>query len=82
MGAIAESIEPLAGVLAPFLPKLLTMFGEMCRDSEDDCRNNAVYGLGELMLWGGLEVAGHRQQILQSLEMMIKVTSQSVFSPR
>ena len=51
------------------------MFGEMCSDSEDDCRNNAVYGLGELMLWGGIEVAGHRQQILQSLEMMIKVTN-------
>ena len=74
VGAIAESIEPLTGVLTPFLPKLLAMFGEMCSDSEDDCRNNAVYGLGELMLWGGIEVAGHRQQILQSLEMMIKVT--------
>ena len=74
VGAIAESIEPLAGVLTPFLPKLMAMFGEMCSDTEDDCRNNAVYGLGELMLWGGVEMAGHRQQILQSLERMIKVT--------
>ena len=73
LGAIADSIEPLTGMLGPFLPKLLAMFGEMCSDSEEDCRNNAVFGLGELMLWGGQDMLGHRQQILQSLEMMMKV---------
>ena len=73
VGAIADSIEALAGNLAPFLPKLLAVFGDMCHDSEDDCRNNGVFGLGELMLWGGGEILGHKQQILQSLEMMLKV---------
>merc|ERR1719242_2522934 len=56
LGAIADSIEPLTGMLGPFLPKLLAMFG-----------------VGELMLWGGQDMLGHRQQILQSLEMMMKV---------
>merc|ERR1712013_283599 len=53
IGAIADSVEPLAGVLDPFLPHLMPVFMELTRDEEDDCRNNAVYGLGELILWVG-----------------------------
>ena len=75
VGAIAESIQPLSGgnVLAPFLPHILPMFADSCRDSEDDCRNNAVFGLGELLLWAGAEISQHREQILMSLSGMLKV---------
>ena len=38
VGAIADSIQSLAGVLTPFLPSLMPMLADMCRDSEDDCR--------------------------------------------
>ena len=74
VGAIAESIEPLsgAGVLSPVLPHILPMFDTMLRDEEDDCRNNAVYGLGELLLWGGVEVSTQRESILIKLSNMIK----------
>lgn len=77
VGAIAESIQPLCGgnVLAPLLPHILPMFAESCRDSEDDCRNNAVFGLGELLLWGGAEISQHREQILMSLSEMLKIES-------
>ena len=80
VGAIAESVQPLCGggVLAALLPHILPMLGDMCRDPEDDCRNNAVYGLGELLLWGGQEVSQHRDTILVSLSQMLKVLSHHV----
>ena len=58
MGAIAESVQSLCGggVLAALPPHILPMLGDMCRDPEDDSRNNAVYGLGEMLLWGGRSV--------------------------
>ena len=62
-------------MLAALLPHILPMLGDMCRDPEDDCRNNAVYGLGELLLWGGQEVSQHRETILMSLSQMLKVQS-------
>ena len=30
----------------------------MRRDAEDDCRNNTMYGLGEVILWGGDQIVG------------------------
>jgi len=73
IGAIADSIEPLTGVLEPFLPHLLPVFSELTKDTEDDCRNNAVYGLGELMLWGGPAMDQHYQTILGRLSQLLQV---------
>ena len=75
VGAIAESIQPLcgAGVLTPLLPHILPMFDNMIKDEEEDCRNNAVFGLGELLLCGGAEVSQHREHIMMKLSNMIKV---------
>ena len=54
IGVIAESIQPLCSgaVLCPPLPHLLQMFDCMCQDTEDDCRNDAVFGLGEMCAVG------------------------------
>ena len=65
-------------MLAALLPHIRPVLGDMCRDPEDDCRNNAVYGLGELLLWGGQEVCQHRDTILVSLSQMLKVLSHHV----
>jgi hypothetical protein len=46
-------MEPISTALAPFIPHLLPLFVEMLKDTEDDVRNNAIYGLGELVLWAG-----------------------------
>ena len=76
VGAIADSIKPLSGggVLTPMLSHILPMFSNMCQDSEDDCRSNAVFGLGEVLLWAGEELSQQkRQQILMSLSQMLKV---------
>ena len=37
----------------PYVDSLLTMFVNMTRDEDEDVRNNAVYGAGELALHGG-----------------------------
>ena len=75
MRAIAESVAPLcgAGVLAALLRHLLPVLRDSCRDAEEDCRNNAVFALGELLLWGGQELGQHRGSILASLTQMLKV---------
>jgi len=70
VGAIADSLEPLQGVLDPFLQHLLPLFVEMLKDEEDDVRNNSIYGLGELVLWGGEAAVPHYSHILATLSRL------------
>ena len=72
VGAIADSLEPLQGVLQPFLQHLLPLFVEMIKDSEDDVRNNAVYGLGEAVLWGGEAGTPHISTILANVSKLLQ----------
>merc|ERR1719186_772850 len=72
VGAIADSMEPLQGVLQPFLQHLLPLFVEMIKDSEDDVRNNAVYGLGEAVLWGGEAGTPHISTILANVSKLLQ----------
>ena len=81
VGVIADSIEPLAGVLEPFLPHLLPVFVEMTRDEEDDCRNNAVYGLGELILWGGVVMEQHYTAVLATLAQLMQAETSPRVAP-
>lgn len=71
VGAIADSMEPLAGALGPFHQNLVPFFIEMLKDSEDDVRNNAVYGLGEVVLWGGEDAVAHYTLILATLSKLL-----------
>jgi len=71
VGAIADSMEPLSTALGPFLPHLLPLFTEMLKDSEDDCRNNAVFGFGELVLWAGEVAVPHYNAILATLSALL-----------
>merc|ERR1712183_1098004 len=73
IGALADSIEPLAGVIEPFLPHLLPVFSELTMDTEEDCRNNAVYGLGEMILWGGQVMEQHYSAVLDRLSQLLQV---------
>ena len=70
--AIADSLEPLQGVLQPFLQHLLPLFVEMIKDSEDDVRNNAVYGLREALLWGGDAGTPHISTILANVSKLLQ----------
>lgn len=60
-------MEPLDGVLEPFVPHLYTAFTTLIRDSDSEVRNNAVFGLGELVLHGRQLLFSQYPQILQAL---------------
>ena len=72
--AIAESVESLcgAGVLAALLRHLLPVLRDCCRDTEEDCRNNAVFGLGELAMHGGPATQAHYPEMLQALSSLVQ----------
>ena len=53
VGSTAECLESLGGHLDKYVDPLLTMFLGMTKDEDEDVRNNAVYGAGELALHGG-----------------------------
>ncbi len=61
----------MQGNLDPYLKDLLHTFLEKFRDSENDVRNNAVYGVGEVVLWGGAAVVPHYSHILASLSGLL-----------
>lgn len=45
-------MEPLDGALEPFVSHLYNTFTNAIRDEDSEVRNNAVFGLGELVLHG------------------------------
>ncbi len=71
IGALAECMEPLNGVLDPFVSTLLNTFVHMLKDPDEDVRNNAVFGLGELAFHGGGSVHEHYPLILQNLSSLL-----------
>merc|ERR1719383_703410 len=73
VGALADCMEPLQGRLEPFIPHVLPVYMESTKDEENDVRNNAVYGLGELVLWGGELMNPHYNQILSNLSVLMSI---------
>ena len=51
-GLLAVCMEPLAGVLEPFAGQLYNTFTTLMKDEDSEVRNNAIYGLGELVMHG------------------------------
>lgn len=45
-------MEPLSGVLEPFVAHLYPTFTNLMRDEDCEVRNNAIFGLGELVFYG------------------------------
>lgn len=66
-GSLAECMEPLQGVLEPFVQHLLNPFLNLMDDEDCDVRNNAIFGIGELALYGGECVYPAYPKILQKL---------------
>ena len=72
VGALADCMEPLQGRLESFKQFVLPVFQDSVKDEENDVRNNAVYGLGEMVLWGGEIMVPHYNQILSILSILLK----------
>ena len=52
-GALAECMKALKESVEPFVKTILSVFVTMFKDSDEDVRNNAVFGAGEMALHGG-----------------------------
>jgi len=71
VGALAECVKPLEGQLAPFIQHLMNVMLRLVRDENDDVRNNAIFGLGELAAHGGPAVQEHLRAILTHLTTLL-----------
>ena len=71
MGSFELLVLSLQGQLDPFAKHLLPIFLEGAKDTEADMRQNSVYGLGELVLWGGPGLEPKYNQILSDLSMIL-----------
>jgi hypothetical protein len=70
-GSLAECMKPLAGNLDPFINHLVPVFVRLSKDKDDDVRNNAIFGLGELALYGGPTMHGQFSVLLQTLSQLL-----------
>lgn len=70
-GVLAVCMEPLDGVLEPFASHLYTTFTSLMKDEDPEVRNNATFGLGELVLHGRELLYPHYPQILQTLSVAV-----------
>nr|CAD7590948.1 unnamed protein product [Timema genevievae] len=52
VGTLSECMEPLGLRVAQFVPQLLPLFLQLAKDESDEVRNNAIFGVGEMVLHG------------------------------
>jgi hypothetical protein len=45
-------MEPLGPRIGQFVPQLLPLFLQLSKDESDEVRNNAIFGIGEMVLHG------------------------------
>jgi len=45
-------MEPLGARIGQFVPQLLPLFLQLSKDESDEVRNNAIFGIGEMVLHG------------------------------
>ncbi|PNF42980.1 hypothetical protein B7P43_G09585 [Cryptotermes secundus] len=67
VGTLSESMEPLGPRIGQFVPQLLPLFLQVSRDESDEVRNNAIFGIGEMVLHGKEALFPHYSEILQAL---------------
>lgn len=51
-GTLADCMKPLGVYVEKFVMPLLQLWHSGAKDPNEECRNNAVYGLGEMILHG------------------------------
>ncbi|CAG9821795.1 unnamed protein product [Phaedon cochleariae] len=76
-GTLAECMKSLHVYVEKFVPTLLTMWLTGARDSADEVRNNAIFGLGEMILHGKEKVFSHYPEILQALSAAVSKETHS-----
>lgn len=70
-GSLAECMAPLSGELEPFVSHVMPAFLKLVNDEDNDVRNNAVFGLGELVLHAGPTMHPQFSQVLETLSKLL-----------
>ncbi|XP_071445043.1 importin-4-like [Hetaerina americana] len=78
IGTISESIEPLSYRVSAYAPNLLNILLNASKDKHEDVRNNAIFGLGELVLHGKEALHQQYPAILQALSAAIAKESNAI----
>jgi len=73
VGVLGDCMEPLQGQLQPFVDQVLKALTNAAEDEESDVRNNAMFGLGEMVVWGGEAIAPHCNQILSVISNLLSI---------
>lgn len=72
-GSLADCMKPLQGALDPYISTLFPVFLTLLKDDEDDVRNNAIFGLGELAHRSGPGMYEKYPTILQTLSNILAI---------
>ncbi|XP_057341318.1 importin-4-like [Microplitis mediator] len=67
VGTISECLSALRHMTSTFVSELWPFFKKRTQDPSPEVRNNAYYGIGELVFWGRESVYCHYTEILQLL---------------
>ncbi|XP_074042768.1 importin-4 [Leptinotarsa decemlineata] len=70
-GTLAECMKSLDVYVEKFVPTLLQLWLTGARDSCEEVRNNAIFGLGEMILYGKDKIFGNYTEILQALSSAV-----------
>ncbi|XP_050512029.1 importin-4 [Diabrotica virgifera virgifera] len=76
-GTLAECMKSLGIYVEKFVPTLLNLWFTGARDSADEVRNNAIFGLGEMILHGKDKIFSHYPEILQALSTSVSKEAHS-----
>ncbi|KAG8238816.1 hypothetical protein J437_LFUL010530, partial [Ladona fulva] len=71
IGTISDTIASLSYRITGYVQVLLPLLLHASEDKNEDVRNNAIYGLGELAFHGKEAVEPHYPQILQALSATV-----------
>nr|CAH7764214.1 unnamed protein product [Callosobruchus chinensis] len=74
-GTLAECMKSLDIFVENFVPTLLNLWLVGAKDQNEEVRNNAIFGLGEMILYGKDAVFNHYPQILQALSNAVQKES-------
>lgn len=77
VGTISECLSGLRHTTVAFVPQLFSLFKKHINDSNPEVRNNAYYGLGELVFWGKEAMYPHYTEILHLLAQALQKEQQA-----
>lgn len=72
-GTLSECFSPLKQFTANWFNNLLPLYLAGIQDEYEEARQNAIFGIGELVLYSGDKAYGHYPQILQALSQIVAV---------